>query len=485
MYYRLKEPYSFRGWKKRPFAVRAEYGPNKYDKPFFLRKKDFLDILYCNGVEEVDEDELSESSAQAFKEFEYHGIIEKSDKPMEPLKPWQRYNIFPTRYVEGVHWSITGKCNFNCRHCLVSAPDSHHPQLPLSDCMHIIDQIAKCGIKWVDVTGGEPFVRSDYEEIFKALADRGIFIRVLFTNAALLDEKVLETLKKYGHRPTFQISFDGLGFHDWLRGVEGAEKQADAAFRLLQKHKMPVVAAMMIHRKNKDSLMATAKYLADLNVKSLRVNAPQEMGVWREYSEKYSLKEDEVWALYKSFIEEYFKERPNIGIDLDGYISVKAAETKYKIPVISSLDRNYDMSKVPYCESVCHNTHIRPDGRVAPCMGFSDTILGDRFPSVLEEELADILLESYYQDVVNTKLSDLLEANPECKECEHFGKCTGGCMVSDITDDGNYLIPDQRNCYIHKHIGVENVKKAIDDAIKNAGLEPDIEIENSKRKTNY
>lgn len=44
------------------------------------------------------------------------------------------------------------------------------------------------------------------------------------------------------------------------------------------------------------------------------------------------------------------------------------------------------------------------------------------------------------------------------------------------------LIPDQRNCYIHKHIGVENVKKAIDDAIKNAGLEPDIEIENTKRK---
>ena len=44
-----------------PFAVRAEYGPKRYDKPFFFRKKDFLDVLYCNGVEEVDESALSET----------------------------------------------------------------------------------------------------------------------------------------------------------------------------------------------------------------------------------------------------------------------------------------------------------------------------------------------------------------------------------------------------------------------------------------
>ncbi len=477
MYYKLKKPYAFRGWKKRPFALRAEYGSHSYDKPFFFRKKDFLDFLYCNGVEEVDENELSETSKQMFKEMEEHNIIEKSDKPFEPLESWQRYHFFPTRFVEGVHWSITGKCNFKCRHCIVSAPDSHHPQLPLSDCMHIIDEIAECGIKWVDVTGGEPLLRADYEEIFKALAERGIFIRMFFTNASLLDEKALDTLKKYGHHPNFQLSFDGLGYHDWLRGVEGAEKQADAAFRLLQKHKLPVVAAMMIHRKNKDCLMDTAKYLADLGVTSLRVNAPQKLGVWKEYSKEYALSEDEVWEVYKNFIEEYFKERPDIGTDLDGYISVKKGETKYKIPCESRLSKDDDMTKVPYCESLSHHVHIRPDGRVAPCMGFSDTALGDKFPNVLEEKLSDILLESNYQDVVDTKLSQLWDANPECKECEHLGKCSGGCMVSDISDDGNFLIPDQRNCYIHKHIGIENIRKAIDEAIEKAGLEPGIEKE--------
>ena len=76
-------------------------------------------------------------------------------------------------------------CNFKCRHCLVSAPDAHHPQLPLSDCLHIVDEIASCGINRVDITGGEPLVRNDFEEIVKALSKYGIDIGVMFTNASL------------------------------------------------------------------------------------------------------------------------------------------------------------------------------------------------------------------------------------------------------------------------------------------------------------
>lgn len=96
---------------------------------------------------------------------------------MEPLQPWQRYYVYPGRYLDAVHWSITGKCNFRCRHCLVSAPDACHPQLPLEDCLKIMDQIARCGIRQVDITGGEPLVRRDYEDFFKELSYRGIFIR--------------------------------------------------------------------------------------------------------------------------------------------------------------------------------------------------------------------------------------------------------------------------------------------------------------------
>ena len=53
MYYRLKEPYAFRGWKKLPYAICAMTGPKLFERPFFTNKEVFLDLLYFNGQEEV------------------------------------------------------------------------------------------------------------------------------------------------------------------------------------------------------------------------------------------------------------------------------------------------------------------------------------------------------------------------------------------------------------------------------------------------
>lgn len=474
MYYRLKEPWTFCGWKKMPHAVRAVEGKHKHDRPFFLDKEVFLELLSCNGEEDVDLSELSKKTQKVIEEFSAHEMLEKSEEKMEPLQPWQRYHVFPSRFVESIHWSITGKCNFNCRHCLVSAPDAHHPQLPLEDCMRIIHEIASCGIMAVDITGGEPLVRRDFEELVKELTRCNIDIRIIFTNASLLNGKILDMLERYHQHPAFQLSFDGVGHHDWLRGVEGAEKQADEAFKLLQKRKYPVSTAMCIHKGNKDSLRDTIHYLAGYDVMSLRLNAPQELGVWKQYSDEYALSEDEVWAVYKDNIEWYFEDGMPIDLELDGYFSCKKGSSKYKIPYVHHPPKNAEWSKIPQCESMRHHIYIGPEGRLAPCMGFSDTEMGKTFPSVLEEHLGKLTLESNpYYDVVNTRTSDFRNANPECAECDHFRDCCGGCMAEGMARCGDYLAKDERICYFHKHIGEAAVRKAADDAIEKFGRAAD------------
>ena len=460
MYYRLKEPWTFRGWKKMPYALRAEYGEKKHERPLFMEKEPFMALLYCNGEEAVDLSEFDEKIQQVFKELLGNDMLEQSEEPMRPLESWQRYIVYPSRFVESVHWSI------NCRHCLVSAPDAHHPQLPLSDCLHIIDEIARCGIRRVDITGGEPLVRSDFEEIVKALSERGIDIGVVFTNASLLTRDIIEMLKKYHQHPSFQLSFDGLGHHDWLRGVPGAEKQADEALRLLKEYEIPVNVAMCIHKGNRDSLRDTANYLAGLGVKSLRVNSPQKLGVWKQYSEEYSLTEDEVWETYRKYIGDYFADGMPTDIELDGYFSCKKGKTDYSVHYAKKPNEKLTWDKCPYCESVRYNTYIGAEGRLAPCMGFSDTALRDKFPSVLEEHLGTLTLSGFCHDIVETKVSDLIAKNPECEKCEHLSSCLGGCMVESMSDDGDYLIPDQRCCYFHKHIGEAAVRAAADEAIK-------------------
>ena len=466
MYYKLKAPYSFRGWRKLPYAIRAEYGAHMYDRPRFFKKDLFMELLYLNGTEEVDPRAMSDKFRSMVGEMVESGMVESSEEPMTPLEPWQRYHVFPSRFIESVHWAITGKCNFRCRHCLVSAPDAHHPQLPLPDLLRIADEIAACGIKAIDVTGGEPLARNDFAQVVRGLAERDLHIRILFTNASLLTADVLDALLEHGHTPNFQLSFDGLGHHDWLRGIAGAEAQADAAFRLLQERGVPVTAAMMIHRGNKDSLRQTVDYLAALGVKTLRVNAPQELGVWKDYSARYALSEEEVWDVYRTYIPQYLKDGSPIGLELGGFFTCAKGETEYRIPYVHHVAADASWSDIPYCESMWYNMYIRPDGRVAPCMGFSDTVLGDRFPSVLEEHLGDITLRGYYHDVVKTTLMDLIAKNPECKACEHLAACGGGCMLESITEEGDFLVPDQSACWFHKHVGEAGVREAAAEGIR-------------------
>lgn len=466
MYYRLKEPWAYRGWKKTPYALQAQFGEHKLDRPHFLEKAPFMDLLYCNGEEDVNPADFSEKGRQLIENLTDAGIIESSESPMTPLESFQRYHVYPSRYIESVHWSITGKCNMRCRHCLVSAPLAHHPQLPLEDCLHIVEEMAKCGVKRVDLTGGEPLVRGDFEEIVKALTQHGITIAMIFTNASLLTEETLQKLKKHQQSPGFQLSFDGLGHHDWLRGVEGAEKQADAGLRLLQHHQIPVNAAMCIHRKNAKSLPDTAWYLAGLGVKNLRLNAPQKLGLWSEYAEEYALTEDEVWAVYRDFITEYFAHGMPIGVQLDGYFKCAQGSVKYDVGYAKNKKADSEWDQIAYCESMQYNVYISPEGLVCPCMGFSDTVLKDRFPNVLHEPLGKITLEGFYHDLVKTKVADLIARNPQCEKCEHLQSCRGGCMLESITEDGNCLVPDERCCYFHHHIGEATVRAVADAAIE-------------------
>ena len=158
-----------------------------------------------------------------------------------------------------------------------------------------------------------------------------------------------------------------------------------------------------------------------------------------------------------------------IGLDLDGYFHCEKGKTEYRVLYEHHASPDADWSRIPYCESVRYNVYIGPEGRLAPCMGFSDTALKERFPSVLESHLSDITLDSYYHDVVETKAADLINKNPECGTCPHLNMCCGGCMVQDITDAGDYLVPDSRCCYFYKHIGPQAVRQVADEGIKAAG----------------
>ena len=134
-------------------------------------------------------------------------------------------------------------------------------ELSTKEAFDLIDQMAECGVLRVDITGGEPLVRKDIWQLIDRILSHHMVIRNFHTNGWLLDDEVLDGFEQRGLHPLIAISFDGVGWHDWMRGRKGAEEDALRAMRLCHSRGYQVSVGMCIHRGNVSSLPATVEAL--------------------------------------------------------------------------------------------------------------------------------------------------------------------------------------------------------------------------------
>ena len=119
----------------------------------------------------------------------------------------------------------------------------------------IIDQAVRLGVKAISISGGEPLVRKDVEEIVRQIADSHV-VPVLLTNGYFLKERAA-SLYESGLR-YFIISLDSMDADDYLaqRGVpigpvlEGIEAVRDLMRRDpgVKLHITPVITARNIRQ---------------------------------------------------------------------------------------------------------------------------------------------------------------------------------------------------------------------------------------------
>lgn len=200
-----------------------------------------------------------------------------------PLKKRIALNIFNKYYktqcqlhdLRYLFWECTLRCNLNCLHCGSDCKkDPELKDMPAKDFLDVTKKLSsklnpnKCMIV---ITGGEPLLRKDLEEVGLELYKQGYPWGFVSNGLALTAER-LNKLMRSGLR-SLTISLDGLeDSHNWLRGRKDSYEKAKNAIALIAKEKNLVYDVVScVNQRNFHELKELRSELIRLGVKKWRV----------------------------------------------------------------------------------------------------------------------------------------------------------------------------------------------------------------------
>jgi AdoMet-dependent heme synthase len=147
-----------------------------------------------------------------------------------------------------VHFDLTYRCNERCVHCYLDHED--HGELSTQECIDILEQLARSGTLFLTFSGGEIFLRKDFEEILAA-ARRLHFDVSLKSNALLVNPERALMLKRHGvRRVQISVYSDAAAIHDAITKVPGSLQRSLAAIPLLQAQGIQVKIACPLMKQN-------------------------------------------------------------------------------------------------------------------------------------------------------------------------------------------------------------------------------------------
>jgi len=459
MKYILNDQYCLCGYRNLPFAL---YNSDSGETFFFTRDEYSL-LLDCDGQTDIMIRDLEDDKQTFIRSLINRNVITMSDT--RNLKPHQEYHKYDVFYKDNIQFSITGRCNYKCKHCFMSAPHAKYDEMSLEDCKEVLKQLKECGIRNIQITGGEPLAHPKFKEIIKELSKQGIHLTTLYTNGLLLKQDIIDLFNANKQHPKIQISFDGIGYHDWLRGVENAEKYAIEAIKLCVQNNFETEVAMVLFKDNIDSIRDTIKYLDSLGVSNVRISNVINLGEWLVYADKHGIDIKEVYDKYLEYIPLYFEDNLHTSISLGGFFSYNTKQKQARSTFENNCDEDRD-NKYFLCKSLKQAFYIASNGLVLPCPSMMSTKVEDNALSILEHDLKDIINDSYLNEIGNRKAVDFLQNNKKCNECKYKYLCLGGCRANALAKNNNYYDIDDAVCAYY----LNGYKEKKDELLKSLNI---------------
>lgn len=162
-------------------------------------------------------------------------------------------------------WEATSNCNSRCVSCSMwQKKRDTREELSLQELDEFTQHPLLQGVRYVTVTGGEPFLRRDIAECcIKMYQNMGCTLG-LDTNA-IWDDKVVKDIHRIAEtvpkdKISVAVAYNGPP-HDWTRGTQGNAKKALRLMKTLRGEGFRVAANYIVLPENVDYIWPTYKTL--------------------------------------------------------------------------------------------------------------------------------------------------------------------------------------------------------------------------------
>ena len=346
------------------------------------------------------------------------------------------------RTPKSVGLSITDRCNLRCRYCAYFTSASNVGEdLPKEEWLQFFEELNRCTVMEVTLSGGEPFSREDLKEIIEGIVKNRMRFNILSNGTLLTDEMAAFLASTGGRCKGVQVSIDSSipMTHDAFRG-EGSFSKAMQGIKYLKTHKVPVSVRVTIHRKNVGDLEGVARLLLEeIGLPTFSTCSASYMGLCRQNAEEVQLTVEERSLAMETLLK--------LNRKYQGRISAAAGPlAEGKIWSTMERCRREGKESIPgrgfltACGAVMSKMEVRADGVMVPCIQLSHIELG----RINKDDLKEVWQHHPELTRLRERRTIPLSNFEFCKECDYINYCTGGCPATaySITGDVNHPSPD-------------------------------------------
>ena len=320
----------------------------------------------------------------------------------------------------GGNFELTARCNFDCPMCYVHLKqediDAQGRELTTQQWIDIARSARDKGMVFALLTGGEPFVRKDFFEIYHAMKEMGILISIN-SNGSMLSGEILQRLIE---DPPFRINISLYGgSNETYCGMCGrpAYDQVIANIRALREAGIDVRLNVSITPYNRQDLAAICRAAEELGVHakvasymypSIRVNGGQ-YGMGDRLSPQEAAAASVEWDLLR-FEPEVFAQR---------------AQAMHACALVEQSDCAADLDEGVGCRAGSTAFWMTWDGRMLPC---------GMMPHPVAYPLEVGFDAAWEQIRTETKA---LRMPAKCSSCPKRGACAV-CAAVCVTETGRF-----------------------------------------------